>query len=594
MISNVGLRQHFNRSLPLLSFLLLLGLGGCSGSGRREQVVARVDRLDITMADFQTFYRPLTREQNTLDEQIQILNEKLDDLIGYKLVQEGGRADGLHRTDDFKRRTERHIKNLLNRLVKQREIVEQIVVTNAEIDSLLSNSHIERHFQHIFTTSKPGADEVERRLNEGEEWGSVAVMYSRDDQAGMHRGDLGWMSWGKGPFSVYPELQPLAYQIPVGTWQGPVQVGREYHFIKVLEERPRPRGTPEQEREASRSILFGIKQNEMEQELSNRMWREGGYHLDEDQFRWLHEQIVELFSRDPANNPLPELSREDRTRVVFRSEKRPYTAQDLLDKLELQQPRERDNPITREDWRHQFVEWVIIDEVAVYARKKGYHKDPAILAARTRFIDSRLYALKYNNLRSAAVPPTDEEIQEYYERNPWLFDLPERRQITEVLVETRQQAEELLRWAKEGEDLGTLAYEHTIRPDFAERSGRFVPIRRDEFGPLGEAVFETPEGEFGPVVETPLGFSIFQVNSILEPRVIELDSVRENLRENFRLNMEKESVAQFKEDARRRARIRNNEELIQQWAARIVVARAAAQGDSLLQGGEPSEPPTGR
>jgi len=594
MGSKVSLRQHFNRSLPLLSLLLLLGLGGCSGSGRREQVVARVDRLDITMADFQSFYRPPTREQNTLDEQIQILNEELDVLIGFKLVQEGGRAEGLHRTDDFKRRIERHVNNLLNRLVKQREIVEQMVVTDAEIDSLLSRSYIERYFQHIFTTSKPGADEVERRLNEGEEWGSVAVMYSRDDQVSMHRGDLGWMAWGEGPFSVYPELQPLAYRIPVGTWQGPVQVGREYHFIKVLEEKTRSRGTPEEEREAGRSILLGIKQNRMEQELSNRMWHEGGYHLDEDQFRWLHEQILESFSRDPANNPLPELSREDRMRVVFRSEKRPYTAQDLLDKLELQQPRERDNPITREDWRFQFVEWIIIDEVAVFARKKGYHKNPAIMDARKRYIDSRLYALKYNNLRSAAVPPTDEEIQEYYDQNPQSFDLPQRRQITEVLVETRQQAEELLRRAKEGEDLGTLASEYTIRPNFTERYGRFVPIRRGEFGPLGEAVFETPEGEFGPVVETPLGFSIFQVESILEPRVIELDSVRENLRENFRLDMERELVAQFKEDARRRARIWRNEELIQQWAEEIVAARAAAQSDSLLQGEEPSEPPTER
>gem|GEM_PF-2855377 len=581
--------KGIGRSVLITGLILAIGLTGCGRRGEGDQVVARVDRLDITLADFQTFYRAPPGERNPLDEQIQVLDERLEELIGYKLIQEGGRDDGLHITDDFKRRRERHIKDMLNRLVKQREIVEVIDVTDAEIDSLLNRSLLERHFQHIITMNRAAAQDVKDRLEAGEEWGSVAVIYSRDSEVSLHRGDLGWLAWGEGPFSVYPEMQPIAYQIPVGSWQGPIQVGGEYHFINVLEERPRQRGTMEEERAAARNLIFTYKRNAREQELSNRMWAEGGFHFDEDQFRWLHDKMMDSFRKDPANNPIPELSREDLRRVVVRSDTKPYNVRDLLERVELLSPRERDNPLTLDDWRDRFLEWVMIDQVAAYATSKGYRREPGIMTAGRQFTDSRLYALKLEDLREQAGTVTDEELQEYYEQNQQLFDMPERRQIVEVLVETREQAEELLRRARDGESMELIARQFTIRPDFAERSGRFVPIRRDEFGPLGEAVFETPKDGFGPVVETPLGYSIFQVTQILPPRKIQLEDVKYNLRENLRMERERNIEMEYKAEARKRRRIWKNEELIRQWAMQIVAWRASIQSDSNASAVPPAE-----
>ena len=566
--------------VSLLGILLSTGLTGCGEKDYGEQVIAKVNSLEITLSQFQTFYRPRPNEFRTLEGQIDVLNVNLDDLIGYKLIQEGGRADKLHRTDDFKRRREKHIKDLLNRLIKQIEIVEAIVITDAEIDSLLSRSLIERRFQHILTMNQSAALQVESRLLAGENWGSVAVVYSRDNEVPLHRGDLGWLAWGEGPFSVYPNLQPLAYEIPVGTWQGPIQVENEYHFISVVEERTRERGSPEDERAAAYSRIFSDKQELMEQDLSNRMWSGEDFHLDEDQFRWFVDEIDASFEKDPANNPLPELSREDSRRVVFRSDSDPYTAADLLKYLELLTANERESQWTLEDWRHLFVNWVIMDQVAEYATSRGYRRNPGIIAAGIQFTDSRLYALKLDGLRSSARQATDEELQNYYNNNPQLFDLPERVQIVEVLVATREEAESLLRRVKAGESLTRLAGQYTIRPGFKDLSGRFAPISKEEFGPLGEAVFLTPIDEFGPVVETPLGFSIFQVNEIQPPHVIRLEDVQDNLRETFKIDMAKFLVEDFKTEARERSRIRKNDELVREWAERIIAWREEANSDS--------------
>ncbi len=567
-------------TVSLLGIFLSTGLTGFGKKSDSEQVIAKVNSLEITLGQFQTFYRPRPDEFRTLEGQIEVLNVNLDDLIDFKLVQEGGRAEGMHRTNDFKLRRERHITDLLNRLIKQLEIVEVITITDAEIDSLLSRSLIERQFKHILTLNQPAALEVEDRLLAGEDWGSVAVVYSKDNEVILHRGDLGWLAWGEGPFSVYPDLQPVAYEIPVGTWQGPIQVGREFHFINVVEERTRERGSPGEERGAAHSRLFSDRQEQMEQDLTNRMWSGKGFHLDEDQFRWLIDEINESFDRDAGNNPLPELSREDSRRVIVRSDSNPYTAADLLEYIELLTSSERDNQWSLEDWRHLFVNWVIMDQVAKYATSKGYRRNPGIIGAGIQFTDSRLYALKLEDLRSSARPATNQELQRYYEENPQFFDLPERRQIVEVLVATREEADSLLRRARAGESIFRLAEQYTIRPGFRDRSGRFAPISKEEFGSLGEAIFQTSLDEFGPVVVTPLGFSIYQVTDIQPAHVINLENVKSNLRENFKIEMAKTLVEDFKNEARERSRIRKNEEIIREWAEQILVWREAANSDS--------------
>jgi len=152
-----------------------------------------------------------------------------------------------------------------------------------------------------------------------------------------------------------------------------------------------------------------------------------------------------------------------------------------------------------------------------------------------------------------------------------------------VLLATREEAEAILERARAGEDLENLAFEFTIREDFVNRYGRFAPIARGEFGALGEAVFETERGELGPIVETPLGFSVFQVQRIYPPRTVELDQVRENLRARLAGDWSRENVAQFKKAARERARIWVNEELLSNYLDDVVAfinARRAAEADS--------------
>jgi parvulin-like peptidyl-prolyl isomerase len=566
----------------------LLGLTACD-RGKRGTVIARVEGKDIMLAHFADFYRPPPSLDPDPEIVRAVVKEKLEELIGFTLIQEAGRADGLHKTRDFNLRREEHEKDLLNRILKQRLIVDQIIVDPAAVDTFMARSRKERHVQHIVTLTAGAAEDVKKRLQEGEAWDALARIYSRDAEVLLHGGDLGWVMWGVGQFTHYPDLQEQVFSQEVGTWQGPIESSGEFHFLNIVEENERVLGTDEEERRAAHSRLSALIQRDLEQQFSNEMWARGEYHLDEDHFRWLVEEIQASFEMDPGRNPIPELSKEDLRRVIVRSPIDPYTAEELLARLALRSPSSRDNAITPTDWRRLFIEWILTDEGAAEARERGFDKDPGFRARRETFIDSRLYALKLEEMESEPGIPTDEDLEAYVDAHPEEFNIPETRQIIEVLLATREEAEEILERALAGEDMENLAYEHTIREDFANRYGRFAAIAPGEFGALGEAAFESEQGDLGPIVETPLGFSVFKVQRIAPPRVVELNQVREDLRIRLTGDWSRENIERFKSEARARGRVWLNEELLGSYAENItafVIARRAAEADSAASPGD--------
>ncbi len=561
------------QGLPALLVLVLVT--GC-GRGGDEQVLATVGPEEITLTRFVEYHRTSPSLQRSVDEEYAEMSARLEDLIRYTLIELGGRADGRDREERFRKAREKHEKDLLNRLWKQREIVEKIQVSEAEIDTFLARAAKERHIQHIVVSTQAKADRVLRQLEEGQDWAAVAVAESEDPQRQLNQGDLGWLSWGEGNFAYYSDLQPIVYRIPVGTWEGPIRSGNEFHFINVLAEQDRPTGSPDVERAAARSRITSLRQTEMEQELVNRIWREGGYRVNEDQFRWILEKILESFEKDPRNNPVPVLSTEDGRRVVIHSDKDPYSAQDLLDRLEMINPQGRDNAIMPQDWRQLFVEWVLSDEVAEMARARGYQRDPAIQTALTRFTESRLYAEQLHALEEIAGIPDDDYLEEYFQEHPEQFNIPERRTVYEVLLATREEAERIRARVLAGEDIQELAAEYTIREGFRERRGRLAPISSEELMPLGAAAAALDAGEVGPVVEGPLGYSVFRVDRVNPARELSLDEMRENLREQLRMEWRRAAIDSFVDEARQRWRIRRNDDLLRQYAEELVAARAAA------------------
>ncbi len=142
----------------------------------------------------------------------------------------------------------------------------------------------------------------------------------------------------------------------------------------------------------------------------------------------------------------------------------------------------------------------------------------------------------------------DEEVAAYYEANRQSFSHPEQRRARHILLDvdvnapeaeveaTRRKAEQLLQRIKGGEDFAALAAVESQDPTSAVRGGDLGFFGRNQMvGPFDQAVFETPVGEFAPVVRTDFGFHVIEVTDERPAGEAPLAEVREELRRRLGL-----------------------------------------------------------
>ena len=80
--------------------------------------------------------------------------------------------------------------------------------------------------------SRALAEELISKLNAGEDFGSLAIEWSKGQNA-LSGGDMGWRKPGQLP-SIFSDL---VEDMAIGEVQGPIKSGRGFHVIKLLEKR---------------------------------------------------------------------------------------------------------------------------------------------------------------------------------------------------------------------------------------------------------------------------------------------------------------------------------------------------------------------
>jgi peptidyl-prolyl cis-trans isomerase C len=81
---------------------------------------------------------------------------------------------------------------------------------------------------HILVKTEEQANQILKRLADGEEFDKVARRFS-SCPSGKNGGDLGW--FGKG--QMVPEFEKVAFANDTGKVVGPVKTTFGYHVIKV-------------------------------------------------------------------------------------------------------------------------------------------------------------------------------------------------------------------------------------------------------------------------------------------------------------------------------------------------------------------------
>lgn len=160
--------------------------------------------------------------------------------------------------------------------------------------------------------------------------------------------------------------------------------------------------------------------------------------------------------------------------------------------------------------------------------------------------------------------PTEEELREYYEANIEDFSRPKQVRARQILVDSREKADELRRRIRRGAGFADVAKEHSRSPDAANGgdlgyfAAGYMPVEFDQ------TVFMLRPGRVSKVVESSYGYHLFMVEDIRQPRQVPFEEAREEIRERLRGDRMREVHNKWLQKLRKQAAIEFHPELLMQ------------------------------
>ena len=157
--------------------------------------------------------------------------------------------------------------------------------------------------------------------------------------------------------------------------------------------------------------------------------------------------------------------------------------------------------------------------MAQKARTAGLDKDPVFLTRFNEFQKTRLVNMHRANLAQEK-EPSAEQLQAYYEANRHSIMQVEMREIQEVVVKTREEAESLKARIESGElTMFKAAAEYSIAPGARQQLGEVGWVAAGRAQPaLNEVIFALSPGELGGPVESTEGWHLVTVLDVADAK----------------------------------------------------------------------------
>lgn len=164
--------------------------------------------------------------------------------------------------------------------------------------------------------------------------------------------------------------------------------------------------------------------------------------------------------------------------------------------------------------RKQYLENLVMEEILYHeAEKEGILDDPYVMhlaekAKRTVIIEEYLR----RELSKGLVTPSEEEVLAFYEENKDAFDNAETIRVRHILVDTQEEADEILEQLNEGESFSELAKAHSICPTGPDGGDLGFFKRGDMIAEFEDASFALKKpGDISDIVKTKYGYHIIKM-----------------------------------------------------------------------------------
>ena len=217
-----------------LTLAASLCLAACGNT--EDEVVVSTASGDITKAEFYEQIKELAGE--TLLEQVvleKILEDKYD--VSDDEVQEqidsykdmyGDQFESVLASSGY---TEDSLKQSIRFQLLQQKAVEDVDVTDEEINTYYEQGKYKLHVRHILVDTEDEATQIFESIKEGTDFVTVAKENSLDTETAENGGDLDWLTVS----DMDPAFATAAYALEVNGVSEPVETASGYEIIQLVE-----------------------------------------------------------------------------------------------------------------------------------------------------------------------------------------------------------------------------------------------------------------------------------------------------------------------------------------------------------------------
>lgn len=495
--------------------ILLLGLllVGCAPAGEEASVsehgvVARIDSIAIMADELRRFVLPIPRGLRPQGDGEKARREYLRSLIAKHLLQIEGKAWGLDTLTSVRKEVEKRWFQHLREVYREEEQSAPVAVSEEEVQQYFEENELgrQRKLAGILVNEKERADEVVRQLEAGRDWAELAREYSINERSLKQGGVLGYVSLQDARRLKIPD--EVFQTLPQGKHSGILPMGKSYMVVCFLQD---SLVSLEDQRSHIKSLLRKPKQAEQETRKIQSMARELGWKLEREGLHLLLDKAA------GGSRLLPfSLSADEAAVALFTYQGGEVTLVEYLEILWSNPMRAisgwgvQDSAEVMEVTNSMLLGQTMLLEAA---RRAGIPERPA----EQRWLEQRRIEFMLRKLRREGVVDKatvdEEEARDFYEEHAVLFREPEEFYIVEVLVETEDEARDLLRELEQGETLSSLAQRRTIRTGMREEAGmmHLQEYERLAHPQLYKAVREAEVEEIVGPVQVREGYSVFRL-----------------------------------------------------------------------------------
>ncbi|MCH8069726.1 MAG: peptidyl-prolyl cis-trans isomerase [Candidatus Marinimicrobia bacterium] len=471
----------------------------------------------------------------------------------------------------YKDKAVRH--ELYNEVVRN-----QVQISDSELRDAFIKSKTRIGVRLLVTKTLEEAFELRNRLVDGANFEDLAAETFAYPLLAENTFDLWYPLWGQ----IDESIEQVAFSLELGEISNPVKTKWGYAILKV-EDIIQDAIITESEFQRAKKKIERIIRRRREKEIANRFIRE---FMDPKKVKvygpsivFLVEKSKEILSGDHlrlyaepsklSDMQMRSYGQELQDHLgdgIVEFEGGRWTIGEFLDKLKKVHPDAR--PImTSKNNLKDVVARMVRDE---FLAKEGYRRE----LQHSNYVQEEVRRWKeeivFNKLRNDildTVKVTEPELIEYYEDHKSRYMEPDRVNIREIFVRTKNEADQLIDRIRKSEDFADLAQEYSVRTWAAKQGGEFGFFGYGMHGEIGNRALSMNVGELtGPIeIEDETfgrGFSIFQVISKKERRFKTLEEAKTIVQRNLLEKKRNDVLNRFLDSLRGEYTVHVNQELL--------------------------------